>query len=271
MGKRIDKIKNYNQILLAIAGTIGVIFLLFATFFALEEMSRSFFYNRDNGNNGILAIEETNQLQKDSLRRQIISFNKIEVVDSINQTYIIPVTQANLAAAEKDNEVLGLMNTRSTKYSYERYYGNIYNNLIVYNQKTDQSKIVFDERISIENFKIHIEKDKRYVIIPACQIDSNQDGYLNEKDLQELFIYDLQNNLLTKIKAKENYTTLKAYQPLKANHLIVQFGIDRNGNGTFNSSTEPMIFYKVNLKDMRIEEFINKEQMNSLQSLLEGK
>ena len=98
-----EKIKNYNQIILAIAGTIGVVFLFFAVFLALEEMSRSFFGSRvDRNNQGILAIEETDELNKDSLRKQIISFNRIQVIDSANQIFLIPVTQANLAAAEKD-------------------------------------------------------------------------------------------------------------------------------------------------------------------------
>lgn len=247
MTKRIDKIKNYNQIILAIAGTIGVLFLFFAAFFALEELSRSFFDSKINrSNQGILAIEETNELNKDSLRKQIISFNRIQVVDSVNQIFLIPVTQANLAGAEKDNEILGLMNTKSISRSYEKFYRNIYNNLVLYDKLKNESQILFDERISIENFIVHENAGDKFIVIPGCNIDSNKDGYLNEDDLQELFIFNLQNR-------------------------IAHFGIDRNNNGVFSGSSEPMIFYRINLEKMNKEEFVNQDQIKQLQTLLEGK
>lgn len=271
MGNRIEKIKNYNQIILAIAGTIGVLFIFFAAFFVLVDMSSSFFDNASNNNNGVLATEKTNQLQKENLRKQIISFNKIQVIDSANQIFLIPVTQADLADAEKGNEVLGLMNTKSIGRSYDKFYGNIYNNLILYYKFTKESSIIFDKRISIEEFIIHESGQNKYVVIPASQIDSNKDGYLNEDDLQELFIYDIQKKSLHKIEAKENYTTLNVSQPNQSNDLVAHFGIDRNQDGVFESSTEPMIFYHINLEIMKIEEFIKPEQIEQLQSLLEGK
>jgi hypothetical protein len=271
MEHRIEKIKNYNQIILAIAGTIGVIFLFFAAFFALEEMSGDFFDSPNDNNRGILAIEETEALNRDSLRQQIISFNRIQVVDSIHQLFLLPVTQANLAAAERDHELIGLMNTKSIGRSYEKFYGNIYNNLVLHDKLKDESTIIFDERISIEDFIIHESGQNNYIVIPACIVDSNKDGYLNEKDLQELFIFDLQSRTLHKIESKENYTTLSVYQPNKSNDLIAHFGIDRNKDGLFESSSEPMIFYKINLDNMKIEAFVSQTQIEALQSLLEGK
>lgn len=271
MGNRIEKIKNYNQIILAIAGTIGVIFLFFAAFFVLIDMSSSFFENDSNNYNGVLATEKTNQLQKENLRKQIISFNKIQVIDSANQIFLIPVTQADLADAEKGNGVSGFTGTKSIRGSYDEFYENIYNNLVLYYKYTKESSIIFDKRISIEEFIIHESGQKKYVVISACQIDSNKDGYLNEDDLQELFIYDIQKKSLHKIVAKENYTTLNVSQPNQSNDLVAHFGIDRNQDGVFESSTEPMIFYHINLESMKIEEFIKPEQIEQLQSLLEGK
>lgn len=271
MGNRIEKIKNYNQIILAIAGTIGVLFLFFAAFFVLVDMSSSFFDNASNNNNGVLATEKTNQLQKENLRKQIISFNKIQVIDSANQIFLIPVTQADLVDAEKGNGVSGFTSTKSIRGSYDEFYENIYNNLVLYYKYTKESSIIFDKRISIEEFIIHESGQKKYVVISACQIDSNKDGYLNEDDLQELFIYDIQKKSLHKIVAKENYTTLNVSQPNQSNDLVAHFGIDRNQDGVFESSTEPMIFYHINLESMKIEEFIKPEQIEQLQSLLEGK
>lgn len=234
-------------------------------------MTESFFRTSNTNNQGILAVEETDALNKDSLRKQIISFNKIQVIDSIHQIYLLPVTQANLAQAEKDNKLLGLSNTKSIGRSYTRYYGNIYNNLVLHDKLNNETQIIFEERISIEDFIIHEDDNNKYIVIPGCNVDSNKDGYLNEDDLQELFIFDLQKRKLNKINSKENYTTLKVYKPKGSSDLIAQFGIDRNKNGVFNSKNEPMIFYSVNLDRMKIEEYINQEMMEELQSLLQGK
>lgn len=269
MGK-IDKIRNYNQILLAVAGTLGIVFLCIAAFFALESMSRTFFRNNNQANNGILATEETNQLLQDSLRKQIISFDHIRIIDSINQTYLLPVTQANLTNAESTNHSFGALNNKFTG-SYEKHYGNIYNNLILYKSNKAESKLIFDRRTSIQNFIIHESEDKKYIVISACSVDSNKDKFLNHNDLQALFIYNMQSDVLQKIKSKENYTTLSAYQPHQSNDLIVHFGIDRNNNGVFERSKEPMIYYKVNLIDLTLEEFVSSSQIIQLQSLLEGK
>ncbi len=272
MSNKIEKIKNYNQVLLALAGTIGIIFLLIGLFFVASEIVDDLF-RRDNyyTNNGIIATEETDQLVQDSLRKQVISFKDIQIIDSLTQTYLLPVTQANLADAEYAYNSVALMNTKSIGKSYEKYYGNIYNNLVLYNANDQSSEILFKERISIENFLIHEEGGLKYIVIPACNIDSNKDKFLNDDDLQELFIYDYQRKLLKKIEAQENYTTLRAFQPSQSNDLIVHFGIDRNKNGIFERAKEPMIFYKVNLEDMRLEEFVNEQEITKLQQLLEGR
>ena len=263
-----DKIKNYNQIILAAAGTIGVILLLFlAGIFIWDTVSR-WSYD-DDDEIGILATEQTDILQEENLRKQIISFNRIQVLDSASQIFVIPVTQANLAKAEYDGQLLGLMNSKFS-VNYERYSNNIYNNLVLYDGLNNRSEILFKDRISIEDFIIHESGNKKLIVISACNEDSNKDGLLNESDLQRLFIYDIDLKVLHTIDLAENYTTLIAYQPKKSNELVVHTGIDRNNNGKFDRKTEPMIFYKVNLQTMSLEEFVSKDQISTLQGLLEG-
>lgn len=268
---KIEKIRNYNSIILAIAGTVAVIFLIIGAFFLLEDMSRSFFRNDDYRNDGILAIEETDQLLKDSLRRQIISFDRIQIIDSISQTYLLPVTQANLADPESNRKLGGLMNSFGSGSEYEYYDDAAYNNLIVHNSETGKTQVVFKQRVSIGNYHIHNSGDKKYIVISACSKDSNNDKYLNDRDLQELFIYDLQTAEISKIGAKENYTTLNTQQPHMSTDLIAHFGIDRNNDGVFKRSEEPMVFYKVNLDKMTLEEFVTNTDIKELQGLLEGK
>lgn len=269
MNKRINKIRNYNQILLAIAGSIGVLMLFISGIFLIAELADDLFRDNDDYR-GILAIDETDRLLRDTLRKQIVTFDKIEIIDSLEQTYILPVTQANLADAESANDMIGLMNTFGKGSNY-RYHTYVYNNLIVYNSTSDISEILFEERVCIQNYLIHEKTDNKYIIIPASNSDSNGDKLLNDEDLQVLFVYDLDNRKLSRIKSEENYTTLRVYQPKQSQSLIGHFGIDRNKNGEFDRSTEPMLFFKIDLETMTLVKVVNNEQINQLQKLLEGR
>ncbi|MEL6941332.1 MAG: hypothetical protein AAFO82_01575, partial [Bacteroidota bacterium] len=141
----------------------------------------------------------------------------------------------------------------------------------VYDGLNGTSKPIFDNKISIGSFMTRKTKDESYLIISACNSDSNKDKFLNAKDLQGLFIYDINDSKLDNLKLKENHTTLEVFQPDKSNDLIVHFGIDRNKNGKFERSREPMVFYKINLLEMKLEEFVSEKDIIKMQELLEGK
>jgi len=62
----IDRLKNYNQKLLAILGTViallAVVGLITASYFAITEIRRDLRYNKQE--EGILSGEEVEKLQK---------------------------------------------------------------------------------------------------------------------------------------------------------------------------------------------------------------
>lgn len=266
----IQKIKAYNQILLAIAGTFALLFAILLAIIFLIEISGG--GRSDDYQDGILATEQTDELLKDSLRRQIISFDQIQIIDSISQTYLLPVAQANLVDPERANDLLGLTNNFSMEKKYYKNYHNVYNNLLIHHALLDTTKLVFEQRISIEDFKTHTTTDRQqYLLITGCSVDSNQDKILDEEDLQELFVYDIKREQLTKIEADENYTTLHVYQPPKSTGIVVHFGIDRNNNGAFESRKEPMVFYKLDVPNRQLRPFASETQTNRLQHLLEGR
>jgi len=195
-----EKIRDYNQFLLALAGTVLVLFIVIGGAFILyEEISYSF---QDDYNTGILSNEETSRLQKDSLRKQIISFNEINIIDSAKQLYLLPVTQADLLDYEHSSELLGLVNTYN-RGKFRNVYG-FDNNLVICDLLNEKSKIIFDTRVSISNYLVHKSNQKKYLIIKASRIDTNHDKYLNSNDLQELFIYDIELQELSKKDAR-NY------------------------------------------------------------------
>lgn len=261
-----EKIRNYNQFLLAMAGTAMLLFIVIGGIFIVyEEIIPSF---QDDYNIGILSTEETNQLNKDSLRKQIISFNEMNTIDSTQQLYLIPVSQADLLEYERSNNLLGLVNIYD-----EREFRNtngIHNNLVICDLINEESKIIFETRVSISNYFIHKLKGKKYLIIRASGTDTNKDKYLNYDDLQELYVYDIQLAKLSKIESKENFTTIKVYHPEKSNELIGKFGLDKDKNGEFNSGREPSIFYKIDVNKHKLINLIEDDQIERLQKQLEG-
>lgn len=110
-----------------------------------------------------------------------------------------------------------------------------------------------------------------FIVIRGCEIDTNKDKYLNSKDLQKLYLYDIEKEEVKLIEMLENHTCLElnSYEFLTDN--ISQFGIDRNKDGFFNRDTElkvPMIIDVVNARTISM---IQNDQINKLQNILEGK
>lgn len=266
-----EKIKNYNQLLLAIAGTAGLIFLIVAGIIMVVEFT-SYYFDDDEIQTGIIAQEEADQLLKDSLRKQIISFRNISVLDSGNQVFIMPVSQANLGEEENIDELIGLTNVHrpySKIFSKNAFYG--HNNLVLYFSKEDTSIIVFDFKISISEYDKFDIDNRNFLLIQGASYDSNKDGYLNGNDFQEIYAYDLPARKLSKIDIGKNKTAIGYFRPLKSDKLFVKLGVERDMDNRFNHLNEPAIFYEIDIENMKLKEWMDEKQIESLQRLLDGK
>ena len=95
-------------------------------------------------------------------KSQIIEFDNIELIDSSSQIYIIPVKQKNLRELQEIEEIpvlemeaVDIPKTKQSVYkplsrSYLYYYGyNTFNNILVYNAKSEIIQPIFSYRIAI--------------------------------------------------------------------------------------------------------------------------
>lgn len=266
----IEKIKRYNQILLAIGGTLAVFFILAIGLFILTEEWNRYTYE-EFYQEGVLATETTNDLIADSLRQQIISFNNVTLLDSATKTYVLPVQQADLLKKESVDEILGLVNTfNNYPDNYEKYTNADYNNLVIYESLNNKSQVLFEERIGISSYRSIRTREAIYLLIIGTNKDSNKDGYLNSNDLQDLFIYDVKKHQITKVTTKENLTVLTISEEKITQDVMGKFGLDRNKDGEFQADKEPMILYKIDLSSKRLIKIVTDEQIEQLQKLLEG-
>ena len=256
-----EKIRNFNQILLSIAGIIGILFLIMACSIFIIDM-----WPREYKEEGMIADEEVEILNEQGLRKEIVSFERFQVADSVNQIYVLPVTQASLDNPESSDKSLGLING----FSRKGYYGElVYNNIAIHYGKIDSTVIVFKDRLSLGEYMITRQKD--FLIASGCESDTNGDKFLNSKDLQKLYVFGLTNRRTQQVKTNPNHTALQVYEPQESNIVLCKFGVDRNENGEYEDNIEPTVYMKLNKSDMTLTPLVNEKDIEELQKTLEGK
>lgn len=268
-----EKLKKYNLVLLAIIGTLLLIYLIIGGGIVGYEMLTYNSYGDSHYEPGIVSEETTDSLLAEEVRRQIITFNRIELVDSINQIYLIPVSHRNLESDESTGDILGLTNIYKggDEFESKRYKSGVsYNNLIVYYSNEDISRVIFKNRISISDYLFIENRGIQYVVIRGTNEDSNKDGYVDSYDIQKMFVYDIRKGEVLEIKTKEGLSYINLADVISDQELIMQFGVDRNKNGEYDIKFEPKIYYRLDLPGGDLTPIVSEEQINSLQKLLEG-
>lgn len=270
-----DKIKNYNQKLLAVLGTVVVIIaivgLISISVFAIDEIRRSF--RNNNQDDGILSDEKIEELQKENKRQQLISYETPRLVDTINLVYIIPVSHKTLNSAEYiDEEVLGLLDMhgsyKSDKRYSRKYYGD-FNNLLIYDYKKHSVDKLFIDRVNFGSIQTEYFNDDILVFFIASTKDTHKDGVINQQDYKSLFIYSLNNKDLREVSLEE----ADVYQVNfveNSKDLIISFGIDHNKDGKFDEYSEPALIQKYDYKSGKLIDIVSQEMNNELQMKLEG-
>jgi hypothetical protein len=271
----IDKIKNYNQKLLAVLGTVVVLMaivgLISISVFAIDEIMRSF--RNNNQDDGILSDEMIEELQKENKRQQLISYETPRLVDTLNLVYIIPVSHKTLNSAEFiDEEVLGLLDMhgsyKSDKRYSRQYYGD-FNNLLVYDYKKHSINKLFNERINFGNIQTEYFKDDILVLFSASTKDTYKDGVINQEDYKTLYIYSLNDKRLREIQLDSaDVSQINFVENSK--DLIIQFGIDHNKDGKFDQYSEPSLLKKYDYKSEKLVDIVSQEINTELQRKLEG-
>jgi hypothetical protein len=273
---KIEKIKNYNQKLLAVLGTIGAIFLVVALvsfiFIAIQE-SRRYDYNEPE--TGILSEEKIQELQKENKRKQVISFESPILVDTLNLNYIIPVSHKTLNGTE---DIVGLLNAFTSSDSkiskknddrYSRRFYGVFNNVILYDGKKGTNNKLFNNRLNFEKIETEYFDDEILLLIKASDKDTFKDGVINLKDFSSLYIYALNEGEMRKIEISGmdvfHFNFIE-----KTKDLIIEFGVDKNNDGFYENYNEPTIIKRYDFKNQKLVDIIDPKISSELQKLLEG-
>jgi hypothetical protein len=273
---KIEKVKNYNQKLLAVLGTIGAIFLVVALvsfiFIAIQE-SRRYDYNEPE--TGILSEEKIQELQKENKRKQVISFESPILVDTLNLNYIIPVSHKTLNGTE---DIVGLLNAFTSSDSkiskknddrYSRRFYGVFNNVILYDGKKGTNNKLFNNRLNFEKIETEYFDDEILLLIKASDKDTFKDGVINLKDFSSLYIYALNEGEMRKIEIS-GMDVFRFNFIEKTKDLIIEFGVDKNNDGFYENYNEPTIIKRYDFKSQKLVDIIDPKISSELQKLLEG-
>ncbi len=274
----IEKIKNYNQKMLAVFFTLGVIFLLGCIIAIVIDLLPSRNYRTKP--QGLIAEDNVNLLNEENLRKQVISYEMPWLIDTLKSTYIIPVSIKTLKKPEEvaiNEELLGLMDASSSLirmkkkgyYSHKQFNGE-YANLIVYNPIEDRVLSLFNERIIIGNVEAYYFLDDILLIFYTALKDTNTDGVIDLSDLRNLNVYSLNAGDIRVIGNEENQVTGYSFIE-NSKSLLVEFELSQYKENQFEYAGAPKKIMKYDYNVQKLTDIIPDDIQKEMQKLVEGK
>ena len=278
---KIEKIKNFNQVILAIAGILGLILLLVFIIMAVSNLFRDFGFGRTTTiTNSLISEEKIETLNQENLRLQIISYETPKLIDTVNVVYIIPVSVSTLdkpetvVEAEDDYGIMSLMDTfgsftRRKGYYQENYFAGLFANLIVYHPVENKTTLLFNERIMLSGLHTYDFKDDILLIFFTAEKDTNKDGLINFKDDRNLCIYSLKTGKMRRIA--EGTNSITDYQFIEnSKDLLVEFSLSQYNDVKFKSY-KPRKIMKYEFETDKLSEVVPAQIQQQMQNLVEGK
>ena len=278
----IEKIKNYNQTMLAVVSTLSVILLLILIISLIPELQRLFGGTKFSDNpSGLIAENNTAQLNQENLRKQIISYGSPWLVDTLKSGYIIPVSITTLKKPELIPPPPELhstiayegydFNTSKGYYYNKGYFGRNYANLIIYYSLENRIIPLFTERIVIGNIQAYYFKDDILLIFYSSEKDTNKDGIITlDDDTRSLCIYSLKTEMLKKISDDEN--SIYQYQFIgNTKDLLIEFNLSQYNEKQFNNSETPSKIMRYDYNSQSLTNIIPQKILTEMQKLVEGK
>ncbi|KAA3438399.1 hypothetical protein [Rufibacter hautae] len=274
-----DKLTTYNQRLLAIIGTLivgGLLIVLLIGAFVLgselfgsrradddEDSSRDSFSLRPSGNRNDGDTNSKGAGPKTDIK---LTFESPELIDTVKQLYLIPVTLADpdQALVTDSYDVTNEPDIESSARTGVFEHQGSYLNIIVYNQLAGNGQMVYKKPVHINGFRNYLFKGKQYLLIKASNQDTDKNGRLSYRDLQAFYVYDVEVNQLQEISfpnmGLQEYTLLH-----NSDEIALTFGVDQNQNGKLWD--EPTVLKKYSLATRRATDLLDKRLVNQLQQI----
>lgn len=268
-----DKLTRYNQKILAVLGTLAIVALVVILIISTTAWIISLVASNKIVDNTLQVADNQNPQQKDNKTRQLVSYLEPELADSLNNIYIIPVTQRTLEHPVDDarlakEKMLDLNSLGSYSNDYAYGDGGSYNNIIIYQKNRALKKPLFDFRINIIRFYVNKINDQAYLFVVGTKGDTDKDGTYSNDDLLNLYLYDLEGDYLKTISV-DNATYMDAQNLYKTDDMVLSFGMDINRDGSFDVSREPKRLKLYSITADELSDFITPEMHRAIQKMVD--
>lgn len=271
----IERVKNYNQKMLAIFSTLIVIIATIALIVLIWTIARELFPRKVRKTENVLMSDErVEQLSQENLRQQIVSYDFPRLIDTTKLVYLIPVTIRTLDEPEPtDYGALGLLDTyesRSSKISNKYSFYGTFINLIIYDNLNNKSHKIAEQRLVGNEYKVVYLADDILIIFKGADKDTDKDGKITMNDLKSLFVYSVKNKELRTV-TKENTTVLNYEMIKEKNEILILLGIDRNKDNKFIEYKEPTCVMRYNIVTGKLYDVVEKSLETQIQRILDKK
>ena len=279
---KIEKIKNFNQVMLAIAGVFGVVLLFIFIIMAISDLFRSWDIGSGRSRtitNSLISEEKVEALNQENQRLQIVSYQSPRLIDTVNVIYIIPVSVSTLdkpetvVEAEYEEGIMSLLDTYGSSmkkgYYETNYFEGLFANLIVYKPITNKTVLLFNERIMLSELRTYNFKDDILLVFFTAEKDTNKDGLINFKDDKNLCIYSLKTDKMHRIT--EGTNSITDYKFIEnSKDLLVEFSLSQYNDVKFKSY-KPKKIMKYEFETEKISEVVPANIQQQMQNLVEGR
>ena len=275
----IEKIKNYNQKMLALISTLGFILLLMLIILLINDLP---FFRKSNPTDypsGLISGEKIEKLNQENLRKQVISYETPWLIDTLKSVYLIPVSISTLKKPEVPElhaDILSYSDTYSDfSKSYDvnynkRYFRGSFTNLILYYALENKILSLFSERILIGSVQAYYFNDDILLVFYSAEKDTNNDGIIDLDDIRNLCVYSLKTEKLKKISDGEN--SVEFYQFIEnTKDLLIEFSLYQYTDKQLISSLKPNKIMKYEYNSQKLTDIIPKKIQQDMQKLIEGK
>ena len=281
-----SKLQKYNRIAFAVISVPVFLLACLAVFFMIcELLPRS--YTEYDQNKGVISKAEASKNAEKQEYSQYISYNSMFVLNPEQQEFVVPVVARTMEKPERwterfrfseqtVNEVVfdeaesttlsttiadekGTKRPRPIKMpdttTLKRLYTEQFVNLVYENGANKIHRSVINERFTGWNLNYIRNGKKRYLAFLGTKVDSNNDGYLNNDDQGDFYLYDIDSNTTQIVKLPD--MEIEDYFLMKNNPILIFEA--KNKNRPKSHRNESFI-YRYNINTGAFEDIIPDEE-----------
>lgn len=266
----IEKVKNYNQKMLAVASTLIAILAFIGIVAVVAGTIGDLLPDRSQPDNVLVADQKTGDPKGRIMRQQIVSYGSPDLIDTLNLVYLVKVNAKTLDRPEVLEEPsLQLYDSWDNfkRRSWIQVDGS-FTNLLLYDHLKNKSEKIVNSRIFGHDLSVRYFDDDILCVFLAAEQDTDKDREINADDANALYVFTLRDRNPRKISL-EGSSAVSYLFVENTKDILVTFGYDRNLDGRFEPGLEPSFLMRYDFTTGRLTKMLDEQTELDLQKILD--